>query len=142
MVLNDVGAWHDYVMTDVSRGWPCNGKFNERQALLYNIALETSNHMFSLIKPGMPMKDVDGESHRYCAQLLKDARVLDDVGNIGKYMWHGGAHHVGFDVHDAVETPETIAPQHGVLRGHRHLPRGVGHLASGWRTTALSPRAL
>lgn len=110
MVLNDVGAWHDYVMTDVSRGWPCNGKFNERQALLYNIALETSNHMFSLIKPGMPMKDVDGESHRYCAQLLKDAGVLDDVGNIGKYMWHGGAHHVGFDVHDAVETPEVIAP--------------------------------
>ncbi len=110
MVLNDVGAWHDYVMTDVSRGWPCNGKFNERQALLYNIALETSNHMFSLIKPGMPMKDVDGESHRYCAQLLKDAGVLDDVNNIGKYMWHGGAHHVGFDVHDAVETPEVIAP--------------------------------
>ena len=110
MVLNDVGAWHNYVMTDVSRGWPCNGKFNERQTLLYNIALETSNHMFSIIKPGMAMKDVDGESHRYCAQLLKDAGVLDDVNNISKYMWHGGAHHVGFDVHDAVETPETIAP--------------------------------
>ena len=69
MVLNDVGARHDYVMTDVSRGWPCNGKFNERQTLLYNIALETSNHMFSIIKPGMAMKDVDGESRRYCAQL-------------------------------------------------------------------------
>ena len=110
MVLNDVGAWHNYVMTDVSRGWPCNGKFNERQTLLYNIALETSNHMFSIIKPGMAMKDVDGESHQYCAQLLKDAGVLDDVNNISKYMWHGGAHHVGFDVHDAVETPETIAP--------------------------------
>ena len=25
MVLNDVGAWHDCLMTDVSRGWPCNG---------------------------------------------------------------------------------------------------------------------
>ena len=30
--------------------------------------------------------------------------------NIGTYMWHGGAHHVGFDVHDVVETPEVIAP--------------------------------
>ena len=110
MVLNDVGAWHDYLMTDVSRGWPCNGLFNDRQRLLYQIALETSDHMFSIIRPGMAMKDVDGESHRYCAQLLKDAGVLDDVANIGKYMWHGGAHHVGFDVHDAVETPEIIAP--------------------------------
>lgn len=110
MVLNDVGAWHDSLMTDVSRGWPCNGKFNDRQTLLYNIALETSNHMFSLIKPGMAMQDVDGESHRYCAQLLQEAGVLDKAENIGAYMWHGGAHHVGLDVHDAVLTPERIAP--------------------------------
>ena len=110
MVLNDVGAWHDNLMTDVSRGWPCNGKFNDRQRLLYEIALQTSDHMFSIIRPGMAMKDVDGESHRYCAALLKEAGVLDDVQNIGRYMWHGGAHHVGFDVHDAVETPEVIAP--------------------------------
>lgn len=109
MVLNDVGAWHDGLMTDVSRGWPCNGKFNDRQRLLYEIALQTSDHMFSIIKPGMAMKDVDGESHRYCAALLKEAGVLDDVKNIDRYMWHGGAHHVGFDVHDAVETPVQIA---------------------------------
>lgn len=110
MVLNDVGAWHDYLMTDVSRGWPCNGKYNGRQRLLYQCALATSNHMFDIIKPGMPMKEVDGEIRRYNAALLKDAGVLDDVKDIGRYMWHGGAHHVGFDVHDAVEAPETAAP--------------------------------
>ncbi len=110
MVLNDVGAWHDYLMTDVSRGWPCNGKYSERQRLLYQCALATSNHMFDIIKPGMPMKEVDGEIRRYNAALLKDAGVLDDVKDIGRYMWHGGAHHVGFDVHDAVEAPETVAP--------------------------------
>ncbi len=110
MVLNDVGAWHDGLMTDVSRGWPCNGRFSDRQRLLYECALATSNHMFSIVKPGMPMKEVDGEIRRYNAQRLKDAGVLDDVGNIGTYMWHGGAHHVGFDVHDAVEAPGTIAP--------------------------------
>lgn len=110
MVLNDVGAWHDYLMTDVSRGWPCNGIYSERQRLLYQCALATSNHMFDIIKPGMPMKEVDGEIRRYNAALLKDAGVLDDVKNIGRYMWHGGAHHVGFDVHDVVETPETVAP--------------------------------
>lgn len=110
MVLNDVGAWHDYLMTDVSRGWPCNGKYTERQRLLYQCALATSNHMFATIRPGMPMAEVDGEIRRYNAARLKDAGVLDDVKNVGKYMWHGGAHHVGFDVHDVVETPEVIAP--------------------------------
>ncbi len=110
MVLNDVGAWYDHMITDVSRGWPCNGKFNDRQRQLYEMALATSDHMFGIIMPGMKMADVDGESHRYCARLMKDAGLLDDVKNIGRYMWHGGAHHVGFDVHDVVEVPEVIGP--------------------------------
>ena len=110
MVLNDVGAWHDDLMTDVSRGWPCNGKYSDRQRLLYQCALATSNHMFQIIKPGMPMAEVDEEIRRYNAAQLKDAGVLDDVSNIGRYMWHGGAHHVGFDVHDVVAMPEVIAP--------------------------------
>jgi len=110
MILNDVGAWYDYLMNDVSRGWPCNGKFSDRQKLLYECALNTSNHMFEIIKPGMPMQEIDAEAHRYNAGLLVDAGVLDDVKNIGTYMWHGGAHHVGFDVHDVVETPAEIAP--------------------------------
>lgn len=110
MILNDVGAWYDNLMTDVSRGWPCNGKYNERQRLLYECALKTSNHMFSIIRPGMAMEDVDRESHRYNALLLKDAGVLQNVDEIGTYMWHGGSHHVGYDVHDVVERPEFIAP--------------------------------
>lgn len=110
MVLNDVGAWYDYLMNDVSRGWPCNGKFSERQRLLYECALNTSNHMFDIIKPGMKMMEVDATARRYNAELLVEAGVLDTPENIGTYMWHGGAHHVGFDVHDAVEAPEVIAP--------------------------------
>lgn len=110
MVLNDVGAWYNYLMTDVSRGWPCNGKFSQRQRLLYECALATSDHMFRTIKPGMPMAEVDGEIRAFNAARLQDAGVLDDVKNIGRYMWHGGAHHVGFDVHDVVATPEAMAP--------------------------------
>lgn len=110
MILNDVGAQYERHITDVSRGWPCNGKFTERQKLLYECALATSNHMFSIIRPGMKMADVDRTIHQYNAQLLKDAGVLDKVENVGRYMWHGGAHHIGYDVHDVVETPEIIAP--------------------------------
>ena len=66
--------------------------------------------MFSSVKPGMRMDAVDRTIRSYNAQLLKDAGVLDDVANIGKYMWHGGSHHIGFDVHDVVERPEFIGP--------------------------------
>ena len=110
MILNDVGAWYDNLMNDVSRGWPCNGKFNERQRLLYECALNTSDHMFRTIRPGMKMKDVDLTARKYNFELLKEAGVLKSYEEIGTYMWHGGAHHVGYDVHDMVEQPDVIAP--------------------------------
>ena len=110
MILNDVGAQYDNMITDVSRGWPCNGRFSERQGILYQCVLETSNHMFSIIKPGMAMDDVDATIRRYNAQLLKDAGVLADVSEIGKLMWHGGSHHIGYDVHDVVKRPQIIGP--------------------------------
>ena len=110
MVLNDVGAQYDNLITDVSRGWPCNGKFSERQKLLYECALATSDYMFSIIRPGMKMAEVDATIRRYNAQRLVEAGVMDTVEEVGTYMWHGGAHHIGFDVHDAVQTPEVIAP--------------------------------
>ena len=110
MILNDVGAQYDSLMTDVSRGWPCNGRFSEKQRILYECALATSNHMFSIIRPGMKMRDVDGTIRSYNAERMKDAGVIRSVDEIGTYMWHGGAHHVGYDVHDVIEMPELIAP--------------------------------
>lgn len=103
MILNDVGAMWDDMCVDVSRGWPCNGKFSEKQRLLYQCAYETSNHMFEIIKPGMIMKDVDGEIRRFNGERLIEAGLCKSHEDVGKYMWHGGAHHVGYDVHDEVD---------------------------------------
>lgn len=110
MVLNDVGAQWDNLIVDVSRGWPCNGKFTEKQRLLYECALRTSDYLFSIIRPGMKMAEVDATIRRYNAQLLVEAGIMDSVEKVGTYMWHGGAHHIGYDVHDAIEAPEILEP--------------------------------
>lgn len=110
MVLNDVGAQWDNLIVDVSRGWPCNGIFSEKQKLLYECALKTSDYLFSIIRPGMKMADVDATIRRYNAQLLVEAGVMSTVEEVGTYMWHGGAHHIGYDVHDAIEAPDVLQP--------------------------------
>ena len=109
MILNDVGARYDYLGTDVSRGFPCNGKFSEKQRQLYMAAYNTSEYLFSIIKPGMPMHRVDEIAKEYCCEELKKIGLVKDFSEIRKYMWHGGAHHIGFDTHDLVEA-ETIQP--------------------------------
>lgn len=110
MILNDVGASYDGMINDVSRGFPCNGRFTEKQRLLYECALRTSDHMFEIIKPGMKMADVDATARRYNFEQLKEAGVCKNYEDIGTYMWHGGAHHVGYDCHDMIKRPEIIAP--------------------------------
>ncbi len=109
MILNDVGACWDNECNDVSRGWPCNGKFSARQRELYACAYETSEHMFHLIRPGIPMADVDRIAHEYCGKKLEAIGLLRPGEDVGRYMWHGGAHHVGFDVHDAVDMTRPVA---------------------------------
>lgn len=108
IVLNDVGVRWDNELTDVSRGWPCNGKYSSRQKLLFECQYKTSEHMFSTLKPGIPMKEVDAEIRRYCFEQLKEAGVCKSFDDIGTYMWHGGAHHVGFDTHDVVSARDAI----------------------------------
>ncbi|MGI6359083.1 MAG: aminopeptidase P N-terminal domain-containing protein [Bacillota bacterium] len=110
LILNDVGARWQGMVNDVSRAWPCNGKFSQRQRLLYECALRTSDHMFSIIKPGMPHADVDRLAREYNYQLLHDLGLVKSYDEIGKLMWHGGAHHVGLDVHDDVTRGGLLQP--------------------------------
>ena len=56
------------------------------------------------------MADVDAVIRRYNAERLVEAGIMKSTDEVGRYMWHGGAHHIGYDVHDVVETPEIIAP--------------------------------
>jgi len=110
MILNDVGAQWDHLFNDVSRGWPCNGKFTEKQKQLYTCAYNTSQHMFSIIRPGMQMSDVDRLAREFCFTQLKALGLCDNYEEVGKYIWHGGAHHVGWDVHDIVDADGPICP--------------------------------
>ncbi len=110
LVLNDVGARWEGMVNDVSRAWPCNGKFTERQRLLYECALRTSDHMFAMIKPGMEHEDVDRLIREYNYELLHQLGLVDSYEEVGKLMWHGGAHHVGLDVHDDVARGGTLEP--------------------------------
>lgn len=110
LVLNDVGAIWDFLCTDVSRAWPVNGRFSDRQRALYECAYATSNHMFEILKPGYTTREVDRMVHEYCGGLLRDIGALRPDEPVEKLMWHGGAHQVGFDVHDVCDYSKPVQP--------------------------------
>jgi len=100
LCLVDVGAIKDFCRVDISRVFPRNGVFNERQAQIYNIALEVNEIVTNSIKPGMFFRDINEMNRKLTFPYLKGAGVLTDVANLSNYVWHRCSHHIGFDIHD------------------------------------------
>ncbi|MCL2007555.1 MAG: aminopeptidase P N-terminal domain-containing protein [Treponema sp.] len=130
MVLNDVGARRSHCVTDVSRAWPCNGRFTEKQKLIYNAANDACNHAYTIIKPGLPMGEVDATIKKFCFERLKELGICKSFEEVGTYIWHGGAHHIGFDVHDVVAVNQTTPLAPGMVfcvdAGIYHEEWGIG----------------
>jgi len=100
LCLVDVGAKSSFCNVDISRVFPRNGVFDEKQKLIYNIALEINNHVTETIKPGMFFKDINEMNRDLTFPRLKAAGLLTDIADLDKYVWHRCSHHIGFDVHD------------------------------------------
>ncbi len=96
LVVVDIGAELNNYCADLTRTYPVSGVFSKRQKELYNIVLQTQEHIASLAKPGMWLKNKDKQDqslHHLAVKFLAQ-RGYD------KYFPHGIGHYLGLDVHD------------------------------------------
>lgn len=100
LCLTDVGAIFDFCCVDISRVFPRNGRFNELQERVYQVCLGVNDFITDYIKPGMSFSTIDQLCRERTFEGLKAINLLDDFSDIGKYVWHGCTHHIGFNVHD------------------------------------------
>lgn len=102
LLLCDMGVNNQGVCCDISRCWPVDDWFAAAQEKYYRCALDVSNELFRFFCPGMPMRDVYRTQHRVLRRMLVDYKIAADEEDAKQYIWHGGAHHIGFDNHDDV----------------------------------------
>ncbi len=100
LILSDVGAAYDEYCTDISRVFPANGRFSERQAQIYRIAYAANRAVMAQVRPGIFFPQLNRTCRQVSFEGLKVLGLLDDSAGIGKYVWHGAVHHVGLDTHD------------------------------------------
>jgi Xaa-Pro aminopeptidase len=100
LILSDVGASYDEYCTDISRVFPANGRFSERQAQLYQVAYAANRAVMEQVRPGKFFPQLNRVCREASFEGLKTLGLLDDYKDVGKYVWHGAIHHVGLDVHD------------------------------------------
>lgn len=58
LVLMDYAPDYHYYTSDVTRIWPVNGKFNKKQAALYEFIVAYRDALFRYIKPGITSNEV------------------------------------------------------------------------------------
>jgi Xaa-Pro aminopeptidase len=109
LILADVGASFNEYCTDISRVFPANGHFSARQAQIYQIAYAANRAIMAQVRPGVPFSMPNRVCREVSFEGLKALGLLDDIADIGKYVWHGTTHHVGLDTHDVGGYEEPMA---------------------------------
>ena len=99
LVLIDFGPQVDHYVTDITRTFPVNGRFSQRQAELYDVTLAAQEAGIAAVRPGATLADVE----------LAAKKVIDEAG-MSRFMRHGATHYVGMEVHDPGGRREPFVP--------------------------------
>lgn len=100
LILIDAGAQWEWYNGDISRTFPINGKFTERQKLVYNIVLEGQQKVIDAIKPGVPFADLNELLKDHYFEALKKIGLVDTKEDVAKYYYHSVSHYLGAETHD------------------------------------------
>ena len=108
MVLVDLGSAEKHYCADISRTFPVNGKFTERQKEIYNTVLEAQRIVIEAAKPGMTMRDLNQLVIDYYETRLDDLGLRKDGKTVNDYYYHGVSHSLGLDTHDVGSVRERV----------------------------------
>ena len=106
LILLDLGCSLNMYCSDITRTFPVNGKFSDRQKEIYNIVLNGQKVVFDNIKPGRTTKELNNILIKYYEKELIKIGLIKDPSEVKKYYYHGVSHHIGLDCHDLCEYKE------------------------------------
>ncbi len=108
MILLDLGALSNNYASDITRTYPVNGKFTDRQKDIYNVVLGAQDVTMDAMQVGASETDVNNKVKAYFAKELKNLKLIKDDSEVDKYYYHGVGHPLGLDVHDLRRRDKTM----------------------------------
>ncbi len=100
LVLCDLGAAYKNYSADITRTFPVNGKFTERQKQIYNIVLEANEMIIAAVKPGLTLRGLNSMVIEFYEKKLAEIGLLENGKKVSDYYWHGVSHMLGLETHD------------------------------------------
>lgn len=110
LILFDLGAQLNYYNADISRTFPVNGRFTERQKQIYNIVLKAELEVIKAIKPGLPFTELNIIARKVLGEGLKEIGLIKEDTELSNYYYHGVSHYLGLDTHDVGSREAKLEP--------------------------------
>lgn len=100
LLLLDVGAEFSNYAADISRTWVI-GEVSAKQLKCVAAVKEVQDFAFSLLRPGIYLRDYASQVRKFAADCYKQNRLIEHKQQIDEVLPHAISHFLGLDVHDA-----------------------------------------
>lgn len=111
LVVCDIGAEYSLYTADITRTYPANGKFTERQRAIYQLVLDTQAASAAHFKAGMTHADLQQFAQTFMRKSPLRARDADGKEyTMDHFFIHGLGHWLGMDVHDVGDYQGALVP--------------------------------
>ncbi|MVX67137.1 M24 family metallopeptidase [Clostridium chromiireducens] len=100
LILFDLGAQWNLYNADITRVFPVNGKFADRQKEVYEAVLRVNKAVIDRIKPGIDSKELNIWARDLIAEECIKLGIIKEKSEVTKYYWHSIGHSLGLDTHD------------------------------------------
>jgi Xaa-Pro aminopeptidase len=107
LVVVDIGARFGYYCADLTRTFPVNGRFGERQRAIYDLVLRAHDRAAAAIRPGVTVFELRTIAY----DTFQRSNLRDSKGeHLGQYFIHGLGHFLGLEAHDPGGDNVTLEP--------------------------------
>ncbi len=109
LLLVDTGAEYFNYAADITRVFPVNGKFSDKQKYVYQIVLDVQKKAIPLFVPETTINQINEQVNSWMEEAMIEIGLISkqDIENqpedkpaFARYFPHGVTHFMGLDVHD------------------------------------------
>lgn len=107
LILFDLGGKLNEYGADISRTYPVNGKFTDRQKEIYEIVLACQDEVTKNARPGITLQELNQVAVKFFQKELKRIGLIKEDSEVSQYYYHSVSHFLGLDTHDVGQLVST-----------------------------------
>lgn len=103
LVTLDIGAEFEHYSADVTRTVSLGGSMSHRQQAVYDAVRDVQDYAFSLLKPGVLIREYEKQIEVYMGEKLRELNLIKSIKHdaVREFFPHATSHFLGLDTHDA-----------------------------------------